>query len=185
MTSAQMPSFDLAEEMFETLRQELGPEQLRAGLDKALGADGSEAASKKYFQEFGRRWMTRVIEEGEKHTDQTYETLKAAAAKTGALAFPYIPQRFIEIAYLGTQPIYTLPIVENSIKGLVFKMPFCEYFKAVGEARGQDYANELHCEDACETACKLAFEHFGFPVRVSMEARMPAEGFCQFAIRKA
>lgn len=182
MTSAQLPSFDLAEEMIETLRREFGPEQLRAELEKALARGEPPRA---FFAAFGRKWMARTVELGEKYNDQTYETLKGAAQKTGTLAFPYIAQRFIEIAYLGTQPIYTLPILENWAQRLTFKMPFCEHYKAVQESQGEAFAKELHCHAACEEACRLAFEHSGFAVSVSFEAEMPADGYCQIAARRA
>jgi hypothetical protein len=182
MTSAQMPSFDLAEEMIDTLRQELGPDQLRAGLEDALGKGQAPQA---FFAEFGRKWMGRTVELGEKHTDQTYETLKSAVEKIGTLAFPYIAQRFIEIAYLGTQPIYTLPIAENWSEALSFKTPFCEYYKAIEASQGEEFAKDLHCRAACEEACRVAFAHSGFPVSISFKAEMPSDGFCHIEARKA
>ncbi len=185
MTNQQLPSFDLADQMIETLRAELGPDQLRKGLEQTLSNNGDSSASKKYFQEFGRRWMKRVIEEGEKHPDRTYECLKEANEKTGgALAFPYLSQRFIEIAYLGTQPIYTLPIVENSKDALTFKMPFCEYYKSLNESQGEEFVADLPCSQACEAAAQEAFEHFGYKVGVSWQAKMPVDGYCQVDVRR-
>ncbi len=181
MTSQQVPSFDLDDGMIQTLHEELGPDKLRAGIEQALS--GGRPA-KTYLETFGKTWMQRVLELGEAHPDQTFECMKAAVTKTGQ-EFPFIPQRYIEIAYLGTQPIYTLPIVENSARGLTFKMPFCEYYKALQESQGDQFVSSLPCSAACETASKVAFEHFGFKVKVNWEAKMPDDGFCQVAIRKA
>ncbi len=183
MTNQSVPSFDLDDGMIESLRHEFGPDKLRAGLEAAV-ASGGPGARKAYFESFGKKWMQRAIELGEAHPDQTFECLKAAVTKTGQ-TFPYIPQRYLEIAYLGTQPIYTLPIVENWAQGITYKMPFCEYFKAVQESQGDAASNDLPCADACSAACKEAFSHFGFKVSVNWDAKMPADGYCQVKIRKA
>lgn len=189
MTSAKPYSFDLAEEMVEKLEQEFGPEVLRGELQKAFGGGASggpsEAQTESLFADFGRRWMERTLELGDQYTDRTYEVLKETAKEIGELSFPFIPQRFIEIAYLSTQPIYTVPIVENGARGLVFKMPFCGYFKVVKEAMGEEFANQLRCKGACLAACETAFGHFGFKVGVTMDAVMPADEYCQFSIRRA
>ena len=191
MTSTESYTFDLAEEMVERLEQEFGPEVLREELQKASVSGSAWAGMPRglrfdgFFADFGRRWMERTLELGEEYTDRTYEVLKQAAKETGVLSFPFIPQRFIEIAYLSTQPIYSLPIVENSARGLTFKMPFCAYFKVVGEVMGVEFARELHCKNACLVACRTAFGHFGFNVGVTLEATMPADDYCQFSIRRA
>jgi hypothetical protein len=178
MTSTEGYSWDLAEEMIRRLEREFGPEALRAEL-KACGGRPEEA----FFSGFGRRWMERTLDLGEQYSDRTYDALKAAAAKTGSLSFPFIPERFIEIAYLSTQPIYTLPIVENGARGLVFKVPFCGYVKMVREELGEEEADRLRCREACLAACRLAFERFGFDVKVGMDAAVPKDEFCQFSIR--
>jgi len=181
MTSSETYSFDLAEEMVQRLEQEFGPEALRSEIKKTGNAGVTEA----FFSDFGRRWMGRTLELGEQYSDRTYEVLKAAVKKTGTLAFPFIPERFVEIAYLSTQPIYTVPIVENGATGLVFKMPFCGYFKVIKEEMGEEFARALPCREACLGACRLAFEHFEFDVNVGMDATMPADEYCQFSIRPA
>ncbi len=183
MTTTEGYSWDLAEEMVQQLEQEFGPDILRAELEKALEGGAAEAES--FFSDFGRRWMERTLELGEQHTDRTYEVLKQEAKRIKELQFPFLSQRFIEIAYLSTQPIYTVPIVENGAQGLTFKMPFCGYFKAIQESKGDEFANQLHCKGACEAACEVAFKHFGFDVGVTMGATMPADEYCQFSIRRA
>ncbi len=180
MTSDAAQTFDLNEQMVETIEKEFGPDALRKELRTAKPADG-----KAFFANFGRRWMERVIELGDDYDDRTYEVLRAAVAKTGHFAFPFVGERFVEIAYLSTQPIYTLPIVENGARGLVFKMPFCAFHKVIREELGEDAAAKLDCKAACLNACLLAFERNGFRVSVGMDATMPADEYCQFAIRPA
>lgn len=185
MTTTEGYSYDLAEEMVQQLEQEFGPDSLRGEMQKAFDGTPAEEEAASFFSDFGRRWMERTIELGEQHTDRTYETLQKAAKGIEELRFPFLSQRFIEIAYLSTQPIYTVPISENGAQGLVFKMPFCGYFKAIQESQGEDFANQLYCKSACRTACEKAFQHFGFKVNVGMDATMPADEYCQFSIRKA
>jgi hypothetical protein len=180
VTSEIAQVFDLNEEMVETIEKEFGPDALRTELRAAKPID-NEA----FFADFGRRWMKRTIELGEKYGDRTYEVLREAVAKTGHYAFPFIGERLVEIAYLSTQPIYTLAVVENSARGLVFKMPFCAFYKVTREELGGDVAARLDCKAACLNACLLAFEQEGFKVSVGMDATMPVNEYCQFAIRPA
>jgi len=181
-------SFDLDEGMIQEIKEEFDPEKVSAAyaeLVKNTPADKLPEAAKKFFEDWGKRWMERSLELGEKFTDRTYEVLRAAAEKTGVLAFPLIPERFIEIAYLSTQPIYTVPIVENGARGLTFKMAFCDYYKGFGEKSGDEVRDQLHCKHMCLAACRTAFEAFGFKTTVGMDYTMPNDGFCQFSIRRA
>lgn len=188
-TDTKGRSWDLAEEMVQQLEQEFGPDALREELQKVAGdspggaPDGKQAGA--FFSDFGRRWMERVLEVGEKHPDRTYEVLQEAAKGIEELRFPFLSQRYIEIAYLSTQPIYSVPIAENGTQGLTFKMPFCGYFKAIQESIGEEFANQLHCKSACIAACEVAFKHFGFDVGVTMGATMPADEYCQFRVARA
>ena len=178
-------SFDLAEEMVTQLEQEFGPKALGKEMEQSFDGAPDDASATKFFEDFGRRWMERSIELGEQHTDRTYDLLKETAAEIPELRFPYIPQRFIEIAYLCTQPIYTVPISENSISGLVFKMPFCGYFTTIQDSQGEEFADKLHCKGTCTAACEKAFKHFGHDVNVGLDMTMAEDGVCQFSIRKA
>jgi hypothetical protein len=185
MTTAKGYSWDLAEEMVQQLEQEFGPDVLRGELEKVAGGKLDRKQAGAFFSDFGRRWMERVVEVGEKHPDRTYEVLQEAAKGIEELRFPFLSQRYIEIAYLSTQPIYSVPIAENGAQGLTFKMPFCGYFKAIQESQGEEFANQLHCKAACIAACETAFKHFGFDVSVEMGATMPADEFCQFRVARA
>ena len=178
-------SFDLDEEMVQQLGAEFGPESLKKEMAKALGDKADDAATTRFFEDFGRRWMERSIELGEEHPDRTYEVLKETIKKIPEYSFPFISQRYIEIAYLCTQPIYTVPIAENGMTGLVYKMPFCGYHSAIQEAKGEEFADQLQCKGICLSACEKAFNHFGHEVRISMDTTMTDDGVCQFSVRKA
>lgn len=187
MTAEQGLSFDLDEGMLRQLRTDFGPAALRAELDRALKEPGPADAPTRasdLFAAFGEHWMRAALELGEKHSDHTYEVMKRAQEQTGSIAFPYFPQRFIEIAYLGTQSFQALPVVENSARALTFRVPSCDFYDAIVEGRGEEFARKLHCRQACLTACQTAFGHFGFQVTVEMQAALPGDGFCQFNVRQ-
>lgn len=188
VSGGESHSFDLDTGMLCQLHEGFGPEALRAELRSAArgegGDDGGEWADR-LFAEFGRRWMERVLELGERYTDRTYEVLKEAHQRTRCLAFPFMPQRFIEIAYLGTQSFDALSIVKNSASTLTFRVPSCHYYAVIREEQGDGFARELHCRYGCLTACQAAFGHFGFDVCCELDATMPGNGFCQFSIRRA
>lgn len=184
-SQANSYSFDLAEEMVQTLETEFGPEALTREMAAKFKGTPDAKTAEKFFADFGKRWMERSIELGEQHPDRTYELLKETVEKIPEYSFPFISQRYIEIAYLCTQPIYTVPIAENGKTGLVFKMPFCGFHKAVQDAQGEEFADELHCKAACKAACEKAFTHFGHKVKVNQDTTMAEDGVCQFSIRRA
>ncbi len=185
MTESISYPFDLAEEMINQLEQEFGPDALGKEMESSFDGVPDAAAATQFFEDFGRRWMERSIELGEQYPDRTYEMLQETAKEIPEMRFPFISERYIEIGYLCTQPIYEVPITENGASGLVFKMPFCGYYKTIQESQGEEFANQLHCKGACLAACEKAFEHFGHDVKVGMDSTMPADGVCQFSIRKA
>ena len=85
-------SFDLDERIIETLAKECDVNKLIAEFAGEIKGDKDiEAVSKKIFEDYGRNWMKRTLDLSDKYPDRTYEILKAAAEKTGALTFPHIP----------------------------------------------------------------------------------------------
>ena len=180
-------TFDLAEEMIETIGAEFDPadavEELARRI-KGKPAAEAEPIAREYFADYGRRWMDRTLELGERYNDRTYQVLKDAAAATGELAFPLLPERFIEIAYLSTQPLYSLPIAENTRHVFSYKMVFCDTFRALEEKCGEVLAAALPCGAACLTACERAFSAHGFDVDVSQQSSLADGEFCQFIVRR-
>jgi len=178
-------SFDLAEEMVETLEKEFGPEALTREMAAAFDGKPDADKAQSFFADFGTRWMERSIVLGEEHPDRTFDVLLEAVKKIPEYSFPFIPQRYVEIAYLCTQPIYTVPITENGKTGLVFKMPFCGYHTAIQDAQGEEFADEMHCTSTCMAACEKAFTHFGHDVNVGLDQTMAEDGVCQISVRPA
>ena len=126
--------------------------------------------------------MNRTLELGDRYRDRTYETLLAAAESTGELAFPLVPERFIEIAYLSTQSIYSLPIVENFRHKFSFRMVFCDTISALRDTCGDELADGLPCRRGCLAAVECAFTGNGFDVEVSQDASIIDGEYCQFSV---
>ena len=189
MTMAQQPplSFDLNESMTKTIAQEFDIQELTSQFAEAVAGKSGEAiekAAKEIFGDYGRRLMRRSRQLGEEYMDRTYEMMKKVIDKTGVMYFPLVPQRFIEIAYLSTQPIFTLAIIQNNGQKLVYKLTECGTFNAVKEKCGSDIVNSLPCRHACLAALETVFQDLDIQTNIGMEATMPQDGYCQFAAIK-
>lgn len=189
MYEAKPYSFDLNEEMLGLIAQEFDPAKVVDKMAKAVAGSKKdaeiEAAGKKVFEDWGRNWMKRSLQLGEEYSDRTYEVLKESADHTGSYRFPLIPQRFIELAYLASFNLFTLPIVENSPKRFVYKVVDCPIYKGLTEKLGAKVANLMTCRHNCLSACKTAFEGHNVPVVVEMPNAMAKDNFCQFMARPA
>jgi hypothetical protein len=180
-------AFDLNEGMIKTIGEEFNVQRIAdvfAEASKGKTGDAFDHTAWEVFGQYGKQLMKRSIELGEKHSDTTYETLKKAIEKTGCLYFPLVPQRFVEIAYLSTQPIYTLPIVQNNGEKLIYKLAMCDTYKSVKEKCGEDVADRLPCKYACLGALETVFKDFNIDVTIGMDATMPEDDFCQFSATK-
>ena len=178
-------SFELNKEMMAELAEEFDVEALATDFAKAVdGKSGDEAAAEaeRFFTDFGTRWIKKSHKLGEEYPDRTYEVLRGAVDHTGVYNFPFMLQRFIEIAYLSIMEIFTLPILQNSYDRLAYKMVDCPMFKALVEKCGQGVANQLPCRHACLTACTTVARHFGVDVATEMQGTTPKDGHCQFSM---
>jgi hypothetical protein len=181
-------AFDLSEDMVKTIGEEFDVQNIAgkfAEATKDKSGDAREKTAEEVFGQYGIQWMKRTMELGEKYTDATYETAKEYIEKTGCMYFPLVPQRFVEIAYLSTQDIFTLPIVQNNGENLTYKLAMCSTFKAVKERCGEETANALPCKHACLSALETLFKDLNIPITLVMEATMPEDDYCQFSATKA
>jgi hypothetical protein len=180
-------SFELSAEMIGLLRQEFAPPAVVDKFAKEIAGKKPgeiDAIAQKVFGQYGEAWMKRTLQLGEEYPDRTYEILKEAVDQTGEMKFPLILQRFIEIAYLGTQQFRLLPIVENWSKRLVYNVKDCYIFKTEVAQCGQEVADTMPCRYACLTACKTALSGLDLDAAVKMEATMVKDGYCQFVLNK-
>jgi len=77
-------TFDLDESMVKTIGEEFDVQSIADKFAKAIkdkSHDALEKTAEEIFGQYGKQWMKRTLELGEKHTDTTYETLKKAVEK--------------------------------------------------------------------------------------------------------
>jgi hypothetical protein len=180
-------SFELNTEMLELLRKEFDPVRVVSEFARLLAEKGGkeeEQLAEKVFGGYGAQWMIKAVQLGEEYPDRTYEMLKEAADQTGELVFPLVLQRFIEIAYLGTQQFRKLTIMENWTERLVYDVNDCYTFKVLQEKCGLEVAGRWPCRHACLMALRTVGQEFHVDVRVEVEAAMVKEGHCQFALNR-
>ena len=183
-------SYELNPEMLKQLNEEFGAEKVAtefAGKIEGKSSDEVASEGQAFFEAYGTNWMKKTYKLGEEYPDRTYEVLKMAIDKADGNYFKFalLPQRFIEIAYLSTQEIPVLPIIENNPERLVYRLVECKVFSCIKEECGEDVANQLHCKHACLAACRTIHKDLEIDANVEMEASIPGEGYCQFAARRA
>jgi len=179
-------SYDLNVDILNAIEKEFDVKKLVEKFAKGIAGKGKkeiESVAKRTFGEYGRNFMERTLELGEKYTDQTYEILKTAIEKTGSLKFPHVPQRFIEIAYLSIQPFSELNVVENNQFRFIFRIDKCSIFNALKEACGEKVANHMPCKHACLTASETLYRDLNLKASVGMDASMAEDGYCQFVAK--
>jgi hypothetical protein len=180
-------SFELDMDMLGLLRKEFDPPLIVGEFAKSLAEKGNQKidqVAETVFGKYGQDWMRKAIQLGEEYPDRTYEVLKEVAEKTGELYFPLVLQRFIEIAYLGTQQYRKLDIVENWSERLVYDVKDCYTFKTLKEKCGAEVANRWPCQHACLSALRIVAQELNLGFGVEMEATMVKDGHCQFAMTK-
>jgi hypothetical protein len=179
-------SFELHEGMLSLIEKEFSPREIATELAGAIEGKPSPEIpeiGQKIFGEYGKRWAARVLDLGGTYPDRTYEILREAIDTTGSPAFPLIPQRLVEIAYLSTQRLSTLPIVENNIARLIFKIGNCRTYQSISERCGEETAGILTCRQGCLNLCQGIIEGLGLEgIETEMSAQTPDQGYCEFRL---
>ena len=182
-------SYELDPEMLKRLGEQFDVDRITTQFAEAVTGKSEseiETIGKDLFEAYGRKWMQTAHKLGEEYPDRTYEVMLEAVDKTdGYLKFALVPQRFIEIAYLSTQELSILPIVENNHNRLVYRMVDCKTFKNIKQKCGSDVANLMTCKHACLTACKTIHEDLEVDALIQMTASMPQDNYCQFMVKRA
>ena len=177
-------SFELNEEMLGLLRQEFDPEKTVTKFVEAIaGKKGAEIdeIAKEVFGEYGKQWMKRVLQFGEEYPDRTYEMLKEVVDHTGE-PFPHIPQRFIETAYLSTQQLLKVNILENWSRRLVYQVPNCSTLRLIRDKCSSEVADLVPCKYACFSALETLFQDLDLNVTVDREDPTQENNYCQYTI---
>lgn len=174
--------FDLDEELIKDLSKEFNPLNFVKAL--AVTNPGDFETMSIAFKNYGRDLARGSILKGEKKLDKTYEVMKQAIEKTGEMKFPLVPQRFIEIAYLSTQPFKRLWVTSNSPKVFSYRLKECNLYQAIRQKYGEEVANKMVCQSACFAMLDEIFLHLDLNVESSLETSMANAGSCQFRIEK-
>jgi len=175
-------NFDLDEKIIKELSEEFNPQSIVNDLKLPNPIDFK--AMTVSFENYGKDLARKSIIRGEKNPDRTYEVMKQAIAKTGEMTFPLVPQRYIEIAYLSTQPFKRLWVISNNPKVFSYRLKECNTYQAIRQKYGEEVANKMICKSACFGMLDEIFLHFGFDVELSLETSMAETGSCQFRIEK-
>lgn len=182
-------SYELNPEMLKMIGEQFDVDKLTTRFAEAVkGKNVSEieAVGQDIFETYGREWMKMSHKVGDEYPDRTYEVLLEAVDKTGGyLKFALMPQRFIEIAYLSTQDLSILPIIENNHNKLSYRLADCKTFKMIKEKCGEEVANVLTCKNACLAACKTIHQDLEIDALISQTATIPKDGYCQFEVKRA
>lgn len=184
-------SFELDEDMLGIIAREFSAESIAMKLSEALAGKDTEAEledlGSSIFKDYGRELMRRSLQLGEEYPDRTYELLREAHDQTGSLAFPLIPQRFIEIAFLSIQHIVLLPVIENSARRFIFEIEDCRIYDQIKNQCGEVVANSMVCKNGCLEACRTAFDGFSIDIDAldfEITSQKAKEGRCRFVIRR-
>lgn len=177
-------SFELSEDWLSLMAEEFDIDKAAAGFAQAIagkGEDEVETLGRDFFKRYGTDLMRRSLQLGEEYMDRTYEVLKAACDKTeGYLAWPLIPQRFIEAAILSTQDILVIPVIQNNHDCLQFRVEDCKMYAAIKEKCGQQVADLLPCRHGCLAMIQTAFGDLNLGASTSMTASTPEDEYCEF-----
>jgi len=182
-------SYDLNEDMIKMIREEFNADVISGKLVEALrdktGAE-AEKAGEELFSELGRQWMSKTIQLGEEYSDRTVEVVLEAVDRNSEqfLMFPFVPQRFIEIAYLSTQDFMKVSIVLNNMNTLAYRIPQCALFNKIKENSGEEAANLMTCKHCCLTALETIQKHMDLDVLIDQEKSTASDGYCQFCMKK-
>lgn len=175
-------SFELNEDWLAIMAKEFDMVEAAADFARAVAGSGDiEAAGEVFFRKYGTDLMKRNLQLGEEYMDRTYEVLKIASDKTdGYLAWPLVPQRFIEAAMLSIQDKLVIPVIQNSHDCLQFRVEECRLYGALREKCGDAAAGQLPCRHGCLAMIETAFADLDLGAVTTMTATVPRQDYCEF-----
>jgi len=74
--------------------------------------------------------------------------------------------------------------VENHSKRLVYRLHDCLMHQRLTETCGPEIADTLPCRFACLAACRTIHQELEIDARITMDAMLPHEGYCQFSVNR-
>ncbi len=190
-------SFDLNEDMIALIRKEFSGDMVATKFAEAVkGKPASEVEKigEQIFGDYGERWMKKVMQLGDEYSDRTIEIIKEAVDGSGNqfLAFPHVPQRFLEIAYDATQEypkFLALRVVVNYKDELAYRLKDCFIFNTIKAKAGVEVANQMTCRHACLKALETLRQDcivrdLGIDALITQVTSMAKNGACQFSLKR-
>jgi len=182
-------SFDLNEDMIKLIREEFNADVVASKLAEAIKGKAKgdvEKVASALFEELGASWMRKTMQLGEEYSDRTIEMVKESVDRQGNqfMFWPHIPQRFVEIAYLGTQEFLKVPITLNNLEVLEYRIPQCALFNKIKEKSGDEVANLMTCKNYCLTALETLHRDLDLEAVIDMAKSTAKDGYCEFSMRK-
>ena len=182
-------SFDLNEDMVKLIRDEFNAEVVAGKLAEAIKGKAKneiEKVASALFEELGESWMRRTMQLGEEYSDRTIEMVMESIDRQGNqfMAWPHVPQRFMEIAYLSTQDFLKVPITLNNIEVLEYRIPQCALFGKIKEKCGDDVANLMTCKNYCLKALETMRRDLELDALIDMPKSTAKDGYCEFSMKK-
>ena len=182
-------SFDLNEDMIKLIREEFNADVVASKLAEAIKGKAKgdvEKVASALFEELGASWMRKTMQLGEEYSDRTIEMVKESVDRQGNqfMFWPHIPQRFVEIAYLGTQEFLKVPITLNNLEVLEYRIPQCALFNKIKEKSGDEVASLMTCKNYCLTALETLRKDLDLEAVIDMAKSTANDGYCEFSIRK-
>jgi len=182
-------SFDLNEDIIRLIREEFNAEGIASKLAEAISGKATSAVKKvgkDIFEEYGQNWMKRVMQLGEEYPDRTIEVVMEAVDGEGNqfLIFPHLPQRYVEVAYLGTQEFLKLPVTLSYKDEFAYRVPQCLLFNQIKEKCGEEVADLMTCQNGCLKALETVSKDLELDVVISVIASTTKDGYCEFSMKK-
>lgn len=179
-------SFHLDKQMLESLSKEFDFHKLIDKVAKAINSGKKIKNIEKIFETYGEGLMNRSLQLGEEHVDHTYEVIKEVVNNLGErFKFPHVPQRFIELSYLGIFPEIPEVNVITSAQQIIqytFDLNSCAIFKEMKQKCETKIVNALPCKHACLSLARTALNKLNINGDIKMDATIPKDGYCQFSL---
>lgn len=181
----------LDREMIFQIRSEFDTSKVVAEFAKAIqDSEEVDKVGENIFSPYSQRLARRALELGEERSDLMFEEIKRQVEKlSGRMYFPFLPERFIEIAYLSIFPsIRKMTITEANERRLSFKVAEteCNIYSGILEKCGEEVGKALSCRHGCLRLLEFLYSDLKVEgIKIKMLGRMPTEKYCEFECTRA
>ena len=180
-------SFDLNQDVVDMIKADYAADIVAGKLAEAIkGAADAEKAAASFFEDHGVALMRRVIQLSDEYSDRTIEVVMESVDRQGNqfLIFPHLPQRYVEVGVLGTQPFLKVAIVLNNVNTLAYRVPQCALYAQITEQVGGDFASKMTCSNYCMATLETIRKDVNLDVINEQSAFTATDGYCEFYMKR-